>query len=1055
MKHASTIRMKQLGIILWLTALSSTAAFPQDSLRLKGTILSTSNEPLPEVSISIEGSMAMPVVTDGAGQFDLKVPSGNPWLIINPPGRFKQKRIYLSGREQLKIYLSPAELQAGSDPLIVLDQTVSRKDMVAAHQDLGITDVNKSASVTIDSYFKGRVSGMQVTNRSGDPGSGAVGLIRGPQSVNANNQPLYLVDGLPLTPFGLFGSNVDGFSTNPLLSVSTAGISKITVIKDPVILAAYGSKASNGLIMIETLNPSATQTEFELDVTGGFRFKPRRLLPQLSAVQHKTLVNEILFTSGEIEELITDNYPGLYLLPEEDRYIDYQNNTNWQEHIFENAPLSAVNLTVKGGDDIARYGLLFGYTNQQGVIKQTGYEGYNLRFVSALNVFRWMEMNASVSFNYGTSSLKESAIANQTSPIATSLAKSPMLNPFQYDPDGNEINIYSEVEELGVSNPLATIDNFEATARNYQFISSLGLKVTISRALSVISRLGLNYNSQKEEMFKPNHGMELYFNDEAYNVAIVSNNTFLSVYNNTYLNFNRQFGSDHHVRSSTGMHLLTSRFQYDWGLTKNAHESDEYRRLNNGTNILREMGGRNSDWNWLNFYEFLAYAYQDKYLLNASVSMDGSSRVGKSAENTVIIADQPFGLFYSAGIGWRISNEPFLHHTGWLEELKIRASYGKIGNDDVGITNSINWYEARRYRQAVGLHPAILYNNRLTYESVYQINAGLDLAFLGNRFRTNFDLYRSLTDDLLIYAPVDAYLGNDFRPVNNGSMENRGWDAAAFLRIIDAASVQWDVRLNISSVKNKIIDIEGGKLVTPIEGGEIVNMKGEKANSFYGYIYEGVYATTQDASEAGLVNDKGMAYGAGDAIYRDISGPGGEPDGVINSFDKTVIGSALPDFTGGIMNSLTFRRWELSVLLDIVAGRDVYNYLRFRNQEMSGLENQSIYVLNRWESEGQETDVPKAAWQDPMGNSSFSTRWIEDGMYARLANVYLSYTIPDKFLAFRNAEFYASALNLITVSSYLGYDPEFGYSYLQVNQGIDYGLTPMTRQVIIGAKLGF
>jgi TonB-linked SusC/RagA family outer membrane protein len=608
---------------------------------------------------------------------------------------------------------------------------------------------------------------------------------------------------------------------------------------------------------------------------------------------------------------------------------------------------------------------------------------------------------------------------------------------------------------LGVSNPLATINSFEAAARNYQFISSLRLELTLSDPLSVISLLGLNYHTEKEELFMPNHGMELYYNDEAYNVAKLGNNDLLSLYNNTYLNYHQQFGINHQVRSSTGMNLLTNRFQYDWGLTKNAHENDEYRRLNNGTNILREMGGRSKDWNWLSFYQFLAYTYRDKYLVNVTVSLDGSSRIGKNADHTLKIGDQPLGLFYSAAVGWRISNEPFLRDISWLEELKLRLSYGKVGNDDVGETNSLNWYQAQRYRQAVGLYPAVLYNDRLTYESVNQVNAGLDLAFLGSRFNASFDLFMSETSDLLVYAPVSSYLGKEYRPLNSGRMENQGWDAAVFLRILDGSSFHWDIRANLSGVLNEITEIEGGMLVTPIEGGEIVNMVGEKANSFYGYIFEGVYSTTEEADLAGLVNDKDQPYGAGDAIYRDISGPSGEPDGVINFHDKTVIGSSQPDYTAGLMNSFRFKRWELGVLVNFITGHEVFNYLRYLNERMTGLENQSVYVLNRWQIEGQDTDVPKAAWNDPMGNTSFSTRWLEDGTYARLSNVYLSYTIPEEFLVFRNAEFYVSAHNLFTFSNYLGYDPEFAYSFLQVNQGIDYGLAPRTRQVIIGARIGF
>ena len=233
-----------------------------------------------------------------------------------------------------------------------------------------------------------------------------------------------------------------------------------------------------------------------------------------------------------------------------------------------------------------------------------------------------------------------------------------------------------------------------------------------------------------------------------------------------------------------------------------------------------------------------------------------------------------------------------------------------------------------------------------------------------------------------------------------------------------------------------------------------MNMTGQTANSFYGYNYLGVYSTQEEADKANLVNGKGYAYQAGDARFEDISGPEGTPDGVINGYDKVVIGSSMPELFGGLVNTFTYKRWSLSGWLQFVSGNEVFNYLRQQNESMTSLANQSSNVLNRWEYDGQITDVPRAAYGDPVGNSAFSSRWIEDGTYLRVKNITLSYTVPDQFLAFRNAQFYISANNLFIFSDYLGYDPEFAYSYSQVYQGIDYGQTPQARQFIAGIKLG-
>ena len=257
-----------------------------------------------------------------------------------------------------------------------------------------------------------------------------------------------------------------------------------------------------------------------------------------------------------------------------------------------------------------------------------------------------------------------------------------------------------------------------------------------------------------------------------------------------------------------------------------------------------------------------------------------------------------------------------------------------------------------------------------------------------------------------------------------------------------------------SNVKSEVVDIKGDKLITQLPGAEIVNMEGAPVNSYYGYVYKGVYATNEDAVNANLVNDKYVHYSAGDAIFADLSGPDGTPDGIIDDFDKTSIGSPLPDYIGSLVNVFYYKKFTLSTMIQMVNGNDVFNYVRFKNEQMSGLQNQSVSTLNRWQYEGQVTDVPRALWQDRMGNSSFSTRWIENGSFIRVKNITLSYTIPEKFLSFRNAEFYLSASNLFTFTKYLGYDPEFSYSYNQNEQGIDYGMMPQVRQFVAGIKVG-
>jgi len=1028
--------------------------YTQDSTLIKGVIYSGSNKPLANVSISIEGSTEIPVVTSETGEFTIKSTSGNDWIIISPADDFKPKRLNLNNRANLIIHLTPNDIASGDDPITILSQQVSRRNMVAAFSELNTQTIHHSSAVSVDQYMQGRVAGMNVVNRSGMPSSGAITSIRGVNSLNAGNQPLYIVDGIPLLTHGVFNSNLSGYYYNPLLGINPIDISKTTIIKDPGITAAFGSKGSNGIVLIETLDPSVTQTTIELDLRSGFSLSPSNLIPQLNGEQHKTLMNEVLFSSGAYEETIQEAFPSLFLTPEDNQYIDFQHNTNWQKLVFDDSYFTNMNIKVKGGDEIARYGLSFGYRDGKGIVRNTGYQGYNLRFVSRLNIFTWLKMNAGVSLNYSLSALKEAATINETSPILTALAKSPLLNPFQYDSNGKEITTLSEVNDIGVSNPLATIKNYSATNGNYNFVSTIDFESKISKNITAVSKFSISYNVLKEQIFMPNHGMEHYYNNEAINVSKSTNNDVKIFYNNTYLNFKKSLGKDHQISSSTGFNVQTNKFELDWGLTKNAHPNDQYQTIGDGQSNQRQIGGDNRTWNWISFYENFIYSFKDKYLFTGSASLDGSSRVGDDADNTLKIGNSPFGFFYSGGVAWRVSSESFLKNTSWLEDLKIRVSAGKTGNDDIGESSATNYYQAVKFRETVGLFPAVLQNNRLTYETVKQINTGLDLALLGNRMAFSIDVFRTTTDNMLIFTPVESYLGYDLRIENAGQMKNKGVELSGFFRVLDGELFKWDVQANLSTINNEVTEIKGNQLVSEIQGAEIINKVGAPANSFYGYIFKGVYSTNDDALNANLVNDKLNRYQAGDAIYADISGPNGVPDNIINSYDKTIIGSAMPDLFGGITNAFSFKKLTLSATLQFVSGNEVFNFLRYKNEQMTGLENQSSSVLNRWQYEGQVTDIPRALYNDPIGNAAFSTRWIENGSYMRVKNISLSYTIPEHFLAFRNAEFYISANNILTFSKYLGYDPEFGFSFSQIDQGVDYGQTPQARQFIAGVKFG-
>lgn len=1047
-----SIRKYNLILFFLLTALNP--LFSQDSLIVSGKIVASKNKPIKDVSVSIEGMETAPVLTAEDGTFVIPVPHGNVGLIINPLGNYKSKRVFLNNRKQLTISLTEQDMESGYDAIQVINQTENRRDMVGSFADIDIGQAQQRNIVSIDQAFQGKVAGMLTTNHSGMPGQGAVSFIRGINSMNANASPLVIVDGIPLEETGIFGSSIDGNAYNPLTTIDPSDISKVTILKDPTFTALYGTKASNGIILIETLQPTSTETSINFSFQTGLNYSENKFIPQLNDVQYKTLANEMLTSSPLQEENFDDEYPGLYKQPGDIQYYRYIHNTNWQKLIFANALLTEAYVSVKGGSDIATYGLSVGYHDQGGILEGTSYNRFNVRFVSDLNIFPWLDVDVNANLSNNNAYLRESAISHQTNPIITSLGKPPILDPYQYDETGQRLDMIDDVDELGTSNPLAITENFEGENKNYRFISSIVGQADISESLNLNTLLGLNFNTLKEAVFKPNHGMENYFDGEARNVSQSTNDYLFSFYNDNHLDFSKQFGSIHDLNASVGFRINTNSLQIDYAEAKNMPANDQFSDLETGQRELDVMGGENGTWNWLSLYNRISYKLMDKYILNTGISLDYSTRTGGQAETALHVNDMPVGLFYSFSAGWRISNESFLNNVKGLDNLLLRASYGTSGNDDIGNFNATPHYRTTKYRETSGLIPGTIPNEMLTFEKSVQYNAGLDLNLWGSRTAMSVDYFMKKTEDLLIFEPIKAYIGYHFRPTNAGTVENKGWEFSFFQRIIDGQKFDWDFSTNLSLISNKMAALEGEGLVTSFEGGEFITRKGDPINTFYGYQFEGVFSTYEEAQEADMVNNKGMAFGPGDAIYQDISGPEGEPDGVIDDNDKVALGSPIPDYFGSLSNRFTYNRWSLNVMVQFVYGQEVFNYARYMNERMVDLSNQSDLVLKRWQSEGDDTNVPRALWNDPVGNSSFSSRWIEDGSYVRLKSVRLAYTVPEQFLVFNNASFYVTATNLITLDKYLGYDPEFSYSFNPMQQGIDYGLMPQYRQFLFGMKLG-
>jgi len=865
-------------LVLLFSGIFTPPCSAQDTIQVDGTILDERGEPLKGISISLDGVLADPVLSDSLGKFTLSSPSSHQWLIISPVDLYKSKKVYLNGMEEIRIMLTPLDLTSGDDPALSVIREKPKREFVSSAQSIQPEMLHRVLGETIDESFQDNIAGIFGIHQSGMPASGAVNYLRGINSMNTNSQPLYVIDGMPLEAPGIFNPLLDGYSYNPLTSLDPNDITSINILKDYSAGSAYGMRGSNGVVLIETLKPTEVRTSIEFSARFGMTSSPEQI-PQLDATQYKSLANEVLSTSGKLEEDLPGLYPGLYMTPTDPEYINYGNNTNWQNEIFSNSSFSDYYLRIMGGDQIARYGLSVGYLNHKGIVKNTGYDRFNVRFVGTFTLFKWLRLYVSSNLTSTNSDLIASARTPQISPILSALQKNPMMHPHEFDDDGQQLQTYSDVDEFGVSNPTVTVNNFFAQNKNYRFLTSIRLEGDISDHLKWNTLFGINVNSVDELIFMPNHGMELYYNQEAYNASNSLKDYLLSIYNDNNLTYSTELSGQHKITGTLGFRINTNSFEEDWGIAKNSNENDEYRSLQSGTYYLRELGGQASTWNRLGIYGRFNYILRDRYILHAGIVTESSSRIGTTADQVsgsgdlMMLGEVPFGLFYSAGGAWRVSSESFLKNVSWMEDVKLRLTWGSAGNDDIGGENALRYYRIKHYRESSGMVPGNISDRTIKFETGTQLNPGLDLALFANRLNLTFDYFIGRTDNLLVYEPQFYYAGFETVANNNGSVENKGWEVSAFSRIITKGKFRWDLGFNLSAFKNEVLEISNDEIITDFYGGSYISRKGESLLNFYGYQYDGVFSTQQEADDANLKNERGLAFGAGDARFIDISGP--------------------------------------------------------------------------------------------------------------------------------------------------------------------------------------
>ena len=1037
-------KIKNITFILILVLLTGTVFAQETTEQLVTGTITDASTGLPLGGISVAVPNYSSTATNDSGTFTIKVPDYETILEIS--GKDIQfKEVALKGKHSISIKLYEEAFNSIHDLAMLPYSQKTKSEVTNSVVTLNGTWTNPGS---LENTLQGRIAGMNVITRSGTPGIGANIFLRGYSSFYGNNQPLIVVDGVPYDYQNYSSSQIDGYVSDPLSHIDVKDIDNITVIKDAVSL--YGAKAANGVILINTVHARENATKIDFYVNGGMNFTPKQL-PVMDASDFRTYLTE-QFKNNNLSDDWIASQPYMNNDVNSTDYKRYHNNTNWQDKVFDRSTNQDYYLRVTGGDEIAKYGLSVGYMKNTGILRNTDFSKYNVRFNSDIIATSKLTINANLGFTYGEHNLMNDGIAPKTNPIYLSLIKSSFFTPNVLDNNGEVTKNVEDVDSLGIGNPAAVINSLEARSKAYRFTGSVKLNYKINTHINLNSILGLTFDKNDENVFIPDRGFvaDTLLTTIAYDRAISNVARLSSVFSDSWLNYNKIISNVHFLSVNLGFRYSTNSSRDDIARGYNT-PIDALKFLDSGTSNLDRTGGSAEKWKWMTYYAGVDYSLKKKYFASLNLSMDGSSRFGSDA-NGINLFSHKFGFFPSIGAAWLVSSENFMSDMTLIEQLKLRASYGITGNDDVGKLNSSKYYTPQGFIGYSGLVSGEVPNTHTQWETNKKMNLGADMAFLNERLQINVDFFHNITDNMLTFNPIDKISGSNVALINNGTVQNNGFELNINGRIRNGI-FKWDAGIGIAHYKNKIKKLPGGEFTTNIAGGTILSRVGEPVGVFYGYHSLGVFASDADAAQSGqtnrMPNDQLVNAKGGDIWFLDS-----DQNGIIDQNDREIIGNPNPKFTGMFTNHFVWKRISLDILFTFSYGNKVYNQLRSSLESLSGYENQSTTALNRWKYDGQITDIPKSSWGDPMGNARFSNRWIEDGSYIKLRTISISYDLPFKTGFFKNATVYMAANNLITLTHYLGYDPEFSMSSSCFAQGIDAGLTPQFRSMYIGFRIG-
>jgi TonB-linked SusC/RagA family outer membrane protein len=1024
------------------SASAAAAALAPQNVPVSGRVTDPKGEPLPGVTVLVKGT-TIGTSTGTDGSFSLSAPE-NSTLVFSSVG-FKTQELAVTGATSTIAVRLSDDQQALNEVVVVGYGTQTRQDLSTSVASVGGQALARQPVAGFDQALQGQAPGVQVTAPSGAPGAGINVRVRGNASLSLNGSPLYVIDGVPVLPDYSASQelSVGNQRLNPLNTINPSDIESIDVLKDGAAAAIYGVRAANGVVVITTKRGKVGQAQVGLSVYYGIQ-KLRKKLDVLNSQQFAQEFNEIQTNAG-----LAPGYPTAASIP--------NINTDWQDEVYRTASQQNYQLNVSGGTEKTRYYVAGGYFKQEGISQNSGFDRYNFKINLEQTVSQKFRIgtNLNLSRSHTNGSVRSELALGNSGTVLGALSQIPTV-PVRNANGTYGVNPFNQSD-----NPVGDLLETSNQAVVYQGIGNIYGEYDILKNLKVRSSLGIDFRTQTENRFiSRNYPGTSNSDASTRGSASTATNQQVIWLNENTLTYNPNLGDKHHLTLLAGESMQASD-RFTSGATTQGFSSNAVPYLSSGATVVGIPYSYGEQWSLLSFFGRANYDFDGKYLLQASFRSDATSRFTDKYR---------FGYFPAVSAAWRISKEDFFPQGGKVSDLKLRASFGANGNQEVYAYQRFSRYSPGSNYQGGGsaivggITQSDIGNNDLRWETTYQYNAGVDFSMFDNRLTLTVDLYNKQTKDLLLAVPIPVSTGAGTLSVtqNIGKIQNRGLEIGLVTTNVVAQDngFGWTTNFNVSGNRNKIIDL--GTQVSDAgvvsarsiidNNGYSISQPGQPLGMFYGYVMQGIVQS--NAEGQGLATQNGNRPVAGDVRFADLNG-----DGVINDQDRTLIGNPNPKAFAGVTNNFSYKGVELSVFFQGSFGNQIYNQTRQIIESQSDPLNQSTRVLNHWTPNNTNTDIPRPVRNDPQGNNRFSTRWIEDGSYVRLKNVTLGYNFPtslSKRASIQNLRLYVTAQNLITWTKYLGYDPEVSADpFSSTAFGRDYGVYPQARTYTVGINATF